>query len=1265
MSTFFEVSNRDIEHLDDFQLTSLLRRLLYLEAGALGIAKAHVDVSLNIKAADGGQDGRLDWVGEPAPSKSNWLPRRVNVFQAKAGEMAPADCGKEVVQTDGTTLKPKVQETVSAAGAYILFYGQSCSDVKMDRRVSVIKETIAACASQTEADAVDIRVYGSEKIAAWTNEYAGAVAFVLRQLNRETPAFCQPWNEWKDEWSGDFEVLREFYLPGSRAANLTQLRNNLSVPRTVSRLVGLSGLGKSRLALEVMRPPHEASTDPQQQTLSDSCIYVSDGAALEGEVVNTVRQMARSGMRGVLVVDECPLVLHDNLARIVASPASHLSILTLDFDPTGDPKSRTCKVFKLEPLTPKEIEELVKASRPDLSDHAAQIAGISQGHPRMVDLLLKAIDSGDERLWNLGRDDIFAKMVIRRSPRGESLLEVARALAVLEHLGVTGDAEYQLGVFQEQLYRSQHPALPLIKELECAGVVYRRGDYVRITPLPLAVWLASGWWHACEDAHAIALLSEDLLPTDQMRQALANQLGRLKGNRSAERLADKALGVNSPFAQREQLNSATGSRLVSSLAEVNPAAVMGALTAAFANLSVDDVRTTVDEARRHIVWTLEKLKWHRETFHDAAYLLMLFGAGENERWSNNSRALFCQLFHVLLSGTEVPAIDRLTVIDVGLSSGDSALVEMAINGLCSGFAARDFMRFGGTEQHVLPKQDWKPSTWGEIHDYWGAILERLLPTLLSENESGERARTRLAHSARGLISWGGISIVEQAVQEVVASGISWPSMLHAARSTLAFDRSKLPLATCGILESIEKRLEPVGLPARLHGIVSVPDWEHRCTDEGSFVDEAEQRAIQLATEISAKPSDLNPYWPLLLMGEQRQGFVFGETLGRNVADPMSIIGTAISSYGVGANNAAVIMGLCAAMSVRNKARLRPVLHAMLKDKETACLASDLIRSTGVDDVDVEALIKALGARAISPQNVGRLGNGQLLASVSLPLTANLARACLEFGPTGLSVALHLIGMQIHGGQPVPHQLQEVVRQLVISRLILEKGAFSYSLSDHHYGMLFSAVQKHPASRSYMTILFRRFLQLATAKERNLPVHEFIEVMLRAHTEMAWNEFQEFASHDGWSQAPWIKLRLADFGIGDPSTDLLHTVGIERLIVWCQQDPKAAHFLASFVHPKSGKSDHRSYPSWGPFAQHLLEHHGSDEHVLDEMSSWIGSGSWTGSAIPRYQSEQAMYREIEHHRVREVRAWAQKHIRALDKVIAITQKREEERDFGIY
>lgn len=374
--------------------------------------------------------------------------------------------------------------------------------------------------------------------------------------------------------------------------------------------------------------------------LSSACVYINNGAERERDVEDTLRSMRQSGIRGCIVVDECPPHLHSKLETIVSGAKSNLSLLTLDYDPEGDPRSDICLFHRLLPYSDEEMETIVESTFPKLKENTSKIASFSQGFPRMAELLVQAILRDEPQLWDLAPREVFKRLVIRRSDYTKEVYETAKALSVLEHVGVGGDAEDQLEVFAEHICRGREPeaVYERIRELEDAGIAYRRGDYVRVTPLPLAIVLASEWWSTCTETRARSILVGGALPT-MMVGAVLRQLRRLDGHPFVKKLVARIMGPDSPFRQRDLLNSASGSRLVNSLAEINPEAVATALTATLSGLSLEDARQ-IRAGRRDLVRCLEKLSWWPQTFHDAAWLLLLFGAAENEDWANNATRQF-------------------------------------------------------------------------------------------------------------------------------------------------------------------------------------------------------------------------------------------------------------------------------------------------------------------------------------------------------------------------------------------------------------------------------------------------------------------------------------------------------------------------------------------------------------------------------------------------------------------------------------------------
>lgn len=123
------------------------------------------------------------------------------------------------------------------------------------------------------------------------------------------------------------------YVPDQNPQNhLTTLRGYFRQPKAVARIVGLSGLGKTRLALETFRPPDNPEEDPVQQALSNRVVYI-DAANYDKTIAATIGQLRALGLEGILVVDNCDQQLHNRLQKEITHEDSKLSLLTLDYTP--------------------------------------------------------------------------------------------------------------------------------------------------------------------------------------------------------------------------------------------------------------------------------------------------------------------------------------------------------------------------------------------------------------------------------------------------------------------------------------------------------------------------------------------------------------------------------------------------------------------------------------------------------------------------------------------------------------------------------------------------------------------------------------------------------------------------------------------------------------------------------------------------------------------------------------------------------------------
>ena len=188
MFRILEITPDDINKLDDLQLTDLLLRLLRMEARKCGIPKSCISGSLNIKAADGGEDAHIKWAG--GHEKTDWIPNRYTLFQCKAGNIEPKKCETEILSENG--LKHRVRDALDNDGSYVLFFTQKCNTKMKNEREKGFREGIQSTGAPYY-ETIDIRIYDANKISMWVNEYVSLIVQVCSWIGRPLPNSMCTW----------------------------------------------------------------------------------------------------------------------------------------------------------------------------------------------------------------------------------------------------------------------------------------------------------------------------------------------------------------------------------------------------------------------------------------------------------------------------------------------------------------------------------------------------------------------------------------------------------------------------------------------------------------------------------------------------------------------------------------------------------------------------------------------------------------------------------------------------------------------------------------------------------------------------------------------------------------------------------------------------------------------------------------------------------------------------------------------------------------
>lgn len=327
----FEVAADDIAKLNDDDLRSLVALLSEAELRRRGASVGGVTWGGDQNAPDGGLDVRVNL---PKEKSRGFIPRAVTGFQVKKSDMTPKAIANEM-RPKGK-LRKVISELARSSGAYIIVSGNgSTSDSALRTRREAMSKAVKGAKS---ASALHVDFYDRGRIASWVRDHPGLIPWVQQRVG--TP--LRGWRSY-GPWANAAEDRKATYLlddtlrvhtgrrekgNGLNAADgLNRIRETLRDPRKVVRIVGLSGVGKTRFvqALFDSRVGKRA-LDPSL------AIYTNMSDDPDPQPVGLASGLISTKTRAILVIDNCTPELHRRLSDTCRAAESRLSVVTVEYD---------------------------------------------------------------------------------------------------------------------------------------------------------------------------------------------------------------------------------------------------------------------------------------------------------------------------------------------------------------------------------------------------------------------------------------------------------------------------------------------------------------------------------------------------------------------------------------------------------------------------------------------------------------------------------------------------------------------------------------------------------------------------------------------------------------------------------------------------------------------------------------------------------------------------------------------------------------------
>jgi hypothetical protein len=1249
-----EVTGNDIASLNDGDLRVLVTRLAIAELRKQNCPISSVTAGGDQDASDGGLDVRVNLnVPLPAP---DFIPRRSTGFQVKKSDMSAKAIEKEM-RPDGA-LRSVITDLVAEGGAYVIV---SANSSLTDKALKARKKALSdALNDHPDRDKLHVDFYDQERIANWVNGYPGVAAWVQQLTGRNLSGWIGigVWNLvglgkktslLSDESDCLVDERTSKHERVTVPEGIHRLRESLRQPGQCVRLIGLSGVGKTRLVQALFE--EGVGGEPLDASLAIYTDYSSD-------TVSTAREMARhfitAQQKAILVVDNCNPETHADLVRICSSDNDYVSLLTVEYDVCGDEPERT-EVFRLMSASTNLLAVWLKEAFPDLSDvDRSRIAEFSDGNFRVARVIAGTLSKG-ETLGQLRDRDLFRRIFQQRHDSDSDLRYSAEDLALLYSFdGESTSPESELFLLSRVRGISPSKLFEATVELRRRGIVQSRGRWRAILPHAIANSLAASALERIPPGDFDSFCS--VLP-DRMIRSLSRRLGYLHDIQDAVVTVRRWLETNGPLGDL-LARGEPGFEILRNIAPVAPKLVLTRLGEEIKRSSGVLAVPTDGSIRFRWIGLLRALAYEPELFQEATLLLTKLGVVDSsENNLSSARSKFSELFHLYLSGTQAPPELRRDVIRKLALSEDPALKRCASIALGSLLKTDQFMSSESFDFGARSRDwGWKPRVLGEIWDWYRGGLSLLLELA----DQLPDVRSILSAHVRGLWEHGRCFDELEKAAATLSAEEPWIEGWLAFRQALKYDRKKMPEEVRAQLVRIIDRLKPVDLLSQARAAVlnRISDgWD--LDDVGDDNDDAEKpwrNALRLAENAGkALASDAvvrRQFLPEVLAEQHSErAYSFGEGLARGCNDLPSIwkeLCDSLEALDPATRNPTLLGGFISAARELNSSFVRHLLDTIADSTSLLVHLPYFQARIGIDEVGIARLRKGLNTGAIPAQSFFSIANGAIQDAPSGPLSELVFEIADLEG--GIRAALEVLHMRYHcdhnAGQESDHLLVKC------GRIILSRDDCSSKDSLHDY-RLKSVIETcltgqigRRATRQVCKRL-RKAMDAGTIWPHD--VTHTMEALFEVHPEIALDQF--LLPKPAHRRRRLFADDLSDLSIGK--------LDAEALCRWADKDsvmryPLLAEALGMF---KCRRGEGSNEPSTQFFD--VLERAPDKAAFLGEFAQRIYPSGWIGSLADALSARRMALKQMEIHPDQAVRKWIAELDAWLDPEIEHERKRDRQ------
>ncbi|WP_315827491.1 MULTISPECIES: hypothetical protein [unclassified Bradyrhizobium] len=1222
----FEITGDDISHLNDTDLRALIGRLSEAELRRQDHSVSHVTWGGSQTAKDGGLDVH---VGLPSgASIGGFIPRPETGFQVKKPDMPRQEILDEM--KPGGVVRPILLDLAKASGAYIIVSATgSTAHSALKNRKKAMADAVEGIA---DASKLALDFYDRNRVATWLRDHPGLIPWVRSLIGKSIPGW-QSFASWSRAPGG---VDDDYLFDGeariktgdkdeadglSAIDGINRIRKILGQPRQVARLVGLSGVGKTRLC--------EALFDGKigRDSLDPSLAYYTNVAEDPSPPpIGLASDLIAAGRRGILVIDNCPSELHGELAKLARTANSTISVITVEYDIRDDQPEGT-DVFALESSSLPLIEKLVARRYPEISQtDAGTIAEFSGGNARVA-LALAATVGKNESVSGLSDSDLFKRLFQQRHEHDPDLLLIAQACSLVysfEGVKTEGNGA-ELPILSGLIGKPISEVYAAIAELKRRDLLQERAEWRAVLPHAIANRLAT---LALQNIPAATILN--VLVTSapvRLRRSFSRRLGYLDGSKEARAIVEGWFAPGGMLADIPNLGGDERTMLA------NVAPVMPDETLAAIERALKDADRATLAKSAHVVRLLRSLAYEPAQFERAIALLIKFAQAVESEDDNGAAGIVPTLFHIVLSGTHAPITMRLKVLEGLLRSDDPALRALGFQSLdavlkTDHFSSSHNFDFGARSRDY----GYFPPTGKDVQDWFGAVLQLVSPVAWSDDPAAAGVRTSIAHEFRGLWSNAGqIDALENLVKEIAKKGF-WREGWVAVRQTRIYDGEHMPPEICERLSALEEALRPKDLVNQVKGVVlgagggsvDLDDLDEVENDDYAGANARMNRTVEnLGRDVAKDDEAFKTLLPGLVKGGSRVP-LFGEGLAGSTEKPYEIWQAFVTEFGTTEKPATgVIGGFLAGLQKRDSELTDKMLDEALQHPSLGPYFPQLQASVPIDDRGLKRLHDALELGKADITQFYVLAYGRVSDGIPGSQFHDLLRA-IASKTGGLMVSLEILSMRLFADAadkrlPAPEVAE-------VGRVLLDVFEFKKDRRTDREDRELGRIAQVSLVGDEGIPVVRRLVQKMMVAVRRYDIHahdqdDLMTGLLQVHPTVV---LDEAFSGDAKARDTAVQA-FADFRRFDKNP--MGVVSDDVILAWCDAAPAIRYPIMSASASLYKCSANKEPHEWLPLAAKLLAKAPDPQAVLKEIVRRLHPTSWSGSLATKLEGRLRLLEQL--------------------------------------